>query len=514
MSDVSPQASQPAAVMTEDRNQLGKGRLRVWDAVGQSVGLLALIMALAITTGTIANYAGPAAPLAYLLAGLGSLCLAYVFIRFTRSIASAGSIYTYVARGLGAEAGFIGGWLYAGAFAFGVAFTLAIASFYASVFLSEVLNTDLTTSWFWFFLGGIVLLFLFAFFDIRISTRTQLLVTAVGVLAVLWLVFAILIKGGAGGLTIHPFSPNAVSGGFSSLFFAVIFGFTAFGGFESAAALGEESVNPRRAIPLAILVAILVAIVFFVLTTYAFSVGYGADAKGAATWAQDGAPLDTLATQYVNSTLAKIIDLLVAIDAFIASLAGLNLAARIIFAMGRDRGLPSVFGRSHPRYKSPWVAILFILLITLVLGALPGRIMDSLEGFPPLPQPMPFVIFMAGTATMGILGGYILVGISGLVYFQRHREGGGAQLLWQILFPIIAVLIVGAALFSSIYPIAPAPPLLPPLSYSPYIFGVWLLLGIILVVALRVANPALVRKFGQIVAGEGESQESAPVPGD
>jgi amino acid transporter len=201
----------------------------------------------------------------------------------------------------------------------------------------------------------------------------------------------------------------------------------------------------------------------------------------------------------VSKSLATFIDLLVAIDAFIASLAGLNLASRILFAMGRDRGLPSVFGRSHPRYKSPWIAILFILAITLILGALPGRIMDSLGGAP-LPQPLPFAFFLAGTATLGILGGYVLIGISGLVFFQRNKEGSGAQVIWQILLPLIAVLIVGAALFSSIYPISPAPPLVPPFSYSPYIFGGWLLLGIILVVVLRVVNPALVSKFGQIVA--------------
>jgi amino acid transporter len=386
MSEVSPQADQTAAaVATSESSQLGKGKLRVWDAVGQSVGLLALIMALAITTGPIAGFAGPAAPLAYLIAGLGSPCLAYVFIRFTRSLASAGSIYTYVARGLGPEAGFIGGWLYAGAFAFGVSFTLAIASFYTSVFFSEQFNTDLTGDWFWMFCVGMVLLFLLAFFDIRFSTRTQLVVTAVGVVAVLVVVFAILVKGGAGGLTIHPFSPRAVSGGFSSLFFAVIFGFTAFGGFEAAAALGEESVNPRRAIPGAILVSVLVAVVFFVLTTYAFSVGYGADATGAGKWASDAAPLDTLAAQYVDPTLAKIIDLLVAIDAFIASLAGLNLASRILFAMGRDRGLPSVFGRSHARFKSPWVAIVFSLALTIILGAVLGNSMDSL-GVRPCPS--------------------------------------------------------------------------------------------------------------------------------
>ncbi len=506
MADVSSQGGQPVTtVQTGAGNQLGKGRLRIADAVGQSVGLLALIMALAITTGPIAAFAGPAAPLAYLIAGLGSLCLAYVFIRFTRSMASAGSIYTYVAKGLGPEAGFIGGWLYAGAFAFGVSFTLAIASFYASELFA---NINITLDWFWLFLVGIVLLFAFAFFDIRLSTRTQLVVTVVGVLAVLVVVFAILFKGGASGLSAEPFSPGAVSGGFSSLFFAVIFGFTAFGGFEAAAALGEESVNPRRAIPRAILVAILVAVVFFVLTTYAFAVGYGATAKGAGAWAGDAAPLDTLANQYVSKSLATFIDLMVAIDAFIASLAGLNLASRILFAMGRDRGLPAVFGRSHPRYKSPWIAMLFILAITLILGVLPGRIMDSLGGAP-LPQPPPFAFFLAGTATLGILGGYILIGISGLVFFQRNKEGSGAQVIWQILLPLIAVLIVGAALFSSIYPISPAPPLVPPLSYSPYIFGGWLLLGIILVVVLRVVNPALVSKFGQIVAtGEDTSATS------
>ncbi len=517
MSDVSPQASEPSAVAlaTPESNQLGKGRLRTWDAVGQSVGLLALIMALAITTSTIAGFAGPAAPLAYLLAGLASLCLAYVFIRFTRSMASAGSIYTYVAKGLGSEAGFIGGWLYAGAFAFGVSFTLAVASFFATVFLSEITQSDLTSNWLWFFLGGVVLLFLFAFFDIRVSTRTQLIVTAIGVIAVLVVVFAILFHGGSGGLSADPFNPGAVSGGFSYLFVAVILGFTAFGGFESAAALGEESVNPRRAIPWAILFSIIVAVIFFTLTIYAFSVGYGANAEGVGKWEASASPISELAGIYVNSTLAEIIDLLVAIDAFIASLAGLNLAARIIFAMGRDRGLPSVFGRSHPRYKSPWVAILFILVITLVLGAWLGTTMQGGNGtpggLPPVPQPLPFVIFLATTATLGILGGYLLVAISGLVYYQRHKEEGGGpgRAVWQILFPVIAILIIGAALFSSIHPIDPAPPLLPPLSYAPWIFAGWLVLGIIIVAILRVTNPALVSKFGQIVAtGEAGSPES------
>lgn len=496
--------SQTATTTSSATSQLGTGRLRLFDALAQSVALLALIMGLALTTNQVAAFADAAAPLAYLLAGLGSLCLAYVFIRFTRAIAHAGSIYTYVSKGLGPEVGFLGGWLYTGAFGFGVSFTLAISSFYASELLA---NINVSVDWFPLFLVGVVLLFLFAFFDIRISTRFLLVAAAIDILVTVVLVVAILGKGGAEGLSAQPFNPGAITGGFSSLFFAVIYGFTAFGGFEAAASLGEETSNPRRAIPQAILVAILVGLVFYILSTYAFSVGYGVD--HADKWATDGAPLDTLANQYVGSALATIIDTMVAIGAFIASLAGLNMAARILFAMGRDRGLPAFFGMSHPRFKTPWVAIVFCLVLTAVLGTTLGRTMDSIGGAP-LPQPVPFFIFIATTATLGILSAYLLVALSGLVFFQRSKEATGAGKIWQVILPVVAILICGAALFSSIKPLPPAPDLVPPLSNAPLVFAVWLLLGIILVVVLRVVNPAQVRKFGQIVAGAGEEAATEP----
>ena len=60
-------------------------------------------------------------------------------------------------------------------------------------------------------------------------------------------------------------------------------------------------------------------------------------------WANDPAALDTLANRYSNPVLATIIDLMVAAGAFIASLAGLNLTARVLYAMGREVGyLPSL----------------------------------------------------------------------------------------------------------------------------------------------------------------------------
>src|SRR5260370_26135381 len=91
------------------QNTLRKEVLGIGDAIAQSIAVLALLMAIALSTSFAAQFAGAAAPLAYVFAGLGTLCLAYVIIRFTRRIASAGGVYTYISQSLGPVAGFIGG---------------------------------------------------------------------------------------------------------------------------------------------------------------------------------------------------------------------------------------------------------------------------------------------------------------------------------------------------------------------------------------------------------------------
>jgi amino acid transporter len=93
-----------------------------------------------------------------------------------------------------------------------------------------------------------------------------------------------------------------------------------------------------------------------------------------------------------------LVDLAVIISAFIAALAGVHLTARTLFAMGRDGGLPRVFGWTHPRFKTPWVGIALSLAITFVLGVTLGRHWTK-----PFPAPFTYITFMALTATLGIL---------------------------------------------------------------------------------------------------------------
>jgi amino acid transporter len=481
--------------------ELRHGILNLGDALAQSIALLSLALGVGTATSAAAIYAAGATPWAYLVAGVGCLCLASVIVRFTRRMASAGGVYTYIARGLHPQGGFIGGWLYGSAFAVGISFVLAIGSVTMSALLTN--HTGWHPGWFTCFiilLAGLVIL---AFFDIRISTRLQLVVAAAGVGAILLLAIIVLAKGGDSGVSLQPLNPENLPST-HGLFLAVVFAFTGFIGFEAAAVLGEEAAEPRRAIPRAILTAAVVAVVWYVFVTWTMSLGFGVN--NSAKWAQDVAPLDTLATRYSGTWLSVLVDLAVISSAFIAALAGIHLTARTFFAMGRERGLPRAFAWTHPRFRTPWVGIALALVITFVLNLTLGRHWNS-----PAPNPFTYIQFMALTATLAILVVYILVALSGMLYFWQTRGRQSIAYNWtlDVVLPLGAIAICGYTIYKSIHPLPPSP-----MKYGPWVALVWLAIGVGIVVWLNVKDPDRVRRFGSIL-GEGEAAagpEVAPQP--
>src|SRR5437763_14445482 len=171
----------PGTPRNRSAGELRHGILGWADTLAQSIALLSLALGVATATSAAAISAGAATPWAYIVAGVGCLCLASVIVRFTARMASAGGVYTYIARGLHPNGGFIGGWLYGTAFAVGISFVLSIRAVAMATLLGE--HTSWSPSWFQCFLILLGGLLLFAFFDIRLSTRTQLLLGAGGVAA-------------------------------------------------------------------------------------------------------------------------------------------------------------------------------------------------------------------------------------------------------------------------------------------------------------------------------------------
>lgn len=467
--------------------ELRHGILSVVDSFAQSVALLSLALGVAFASSAAAGETGIAAPFAYLIAGVGSLCLASVIIRFTRRMASAGGLYTYISRGLNPSAGFLGGWLYGGGFAVGISFVLVIGSFFMSVAFTA--HTSLHWGWYaWFFIM-LAALAAIALLDVRLSSRIQLVLAAVGVAAILLLSIVIAAKGGDHGFSFTPLNP-AKATSTNDLFLAVVLTFTGFIGFEAAAAFGEEAVDPLRAIPKAILTAVIVAVVYYVFVTWMMGIGFA----NAGAWAKDPAALDTLATRYVGNWLAVIIDFSVAASAFVAALAGTNLTSRTAYAMGREGGLPRAFAWTHPRFRTPWTGIIFSLVVTLLLGVFFAHHYD----------PITYFIWMATCATIGILITYILIAVGGIAFFAKDRAGWNPLL--DLVVPAGAIAICGYTLYKSIHP---TPPYTGIVKWAPWVALIWLALGVLLDLWLTLTKPDRVRAFGTIL-GAGEGVPSAP----
>jgi amino acid transporter len=468
------------------------------DAVAQSLALLALAFGVSAAPAGVAASAGLATPWAYLIAGVGSLCLASVIVRFTRRIAHAGGLYAYTVRGLGPQVGFIGGWLYAIAYAVGISFVLIVSSDFLATVLNS--NTSVHLSWFTWYVILLAVMFLLALVDIRVSTRVQLVFAVIGVAAIVTLCVAILAQGGASGVSAQPLNP-ANSPSIHGLFLGGVLAFTGFIGFEAAAVLGEEAVKPLHVIPRAILGTVVVATVYYVFVTWSMSVGFGS--HHISQWVSDATALSTLSDRYVNHGFATFLDIVVVVDAFVAALAGVQLTARTLFALGRDRGIPTLFSRTTPRFKSPFVGITVSVVLTLVLGATLGRHYGVFTYF----------AMMATTGSLGILFVYVLVALSGMVYFWRlrTRESHAYHVLLDLVFPLGAVAICGYTIYSSIIPAPPAP-----ISYSAWIALGWLVAGLLVVGVLLVTRPEAVKRFGRAFVGGqevGEATEPAPDTG-
>jgi len=131
--------------------------------------------------------------------------------------------------------------------------------------------------------------------------------------------------------------------------------FFAFSAIEAASAMGDEIQNPRRNIPLALLVGGGLLTIGYIGGTAALLLTLPAQSVEGPDGFVNGVHM--LASRLGIGWLLAPIALLVALNAVGGAAANLSSTARLPFAVGVDRYLPSAFGWIHPRYRTPWVAI-------------------------------------------------------------------------------------------------------------------------------------------------------------
>jgi amino acid transporter len=447
------------------KNAVGLGGL-----VAQSLGVTAPEISAVVIAAVVASKVAGATPFVFWVTGIGALALAIIYGRFARHVPHAGGTYAIVRAGLGRDAGFLSGWI---VLAVGVVFVPALLI--ASGFLMQNFwglvapdATFLHSNWiFWAALGGVLILTL-SYFGIQISARFLLALTAVGVGMLTLFAILILAKGGADGLAWKSLGPNGNS--FHDIALAVGIAMTGFSGFETAVFLAEEAHTPRRQVPKAVVGAVLLAIVFYVFVTFSIVTGYGMD-QVAKHWPSDsGGAVVALSAQYVSLTFGKILLLLLAISALASALGTANFTTRVAFSWGHDGYLPSAFGRTQPRYKSPHVAIGVLSLFVCAMFAA-GLIWkgSGLEGG------LTYFSWLLQAGATGILPVYAMVALGGALHARRH-EG---TVLDMFIAPALAFVVVALAEWSEFVD------QVAPFKYAPYFMLAWIAAGIVVRLATR-----------------------------
>jgi amino acid transporter len=409
-------------------------RLSLPEAIGMSLSVICPTVTAAFNVTLVVQAAGPAAPLAFVIGTVALVLVALSFMAFTHRVSNAGSAYAYISHTFGSRTGFIAGWCllltYLG-FATGQA--ALVGNFTAAAL--KGLSIDVKSLWIAVGVGAMALAWWLAFRDMRLAGRLMLGLEAAAVAGIVVLCVSILLQVRPGmSETIATFQPSANFGGWSGLGFGMVFCILSFGGFEGAATLGEETHDPRRNIPIALLATVLGSGLFFTFVAYCEIVGFGA--VGIKELAKSEAPLNDLALRYASPRMAIALDLAAAISCFSGMLGALAAMGRVLYALGRG-GLAPSMGEVHEVHGTPAPAVSMSAFLVVLPFVLWGPFIGAGN-------------YYSYTSTIGALAlilVYISVGAAETVEAWRERRPvwsavcvlGPALLLWVLyrnIYPV------------------------------------------------------------------------------
>ncbi|HXP21690.1 MAG TPA: APC family permease [Streptosporangiaceae bacterium] len=476
------------AVRADKAGQLTLHRnLSVWGAIGISMALMAPSMAASINPQASATTVGRATPVAFALAFVGVLLVAYTFVRLTQRFHHSGSVYGFVGATLGPRAGVVAGWALSGTYIFYAVTTAMAGGRFASNFLAALGIWKNPPAWSGFLLGaiGLALIWWIAITPARSGTRLLLAaegITVALIVIVIVIVFAKLAgHSGPGKLGVDWSIFSLPSGTpLSAIFLGVVFGFLSFAGFEAAATLGEETHHPNRDIPRAILgVAIFGGIYFFVVTAVEV-MGFGTSAHGITKFIGSTSLIGDLGTAYVSSWIGNVITVGAMVSAFGCALACTVGSSRLIFAMGRDGILHGRLSGVSPQRRTPIMSTGAVVLTAYVIIAFTWAVLRG----------DPFTLFAeAGTiGTLILLVVYILatIGMVRLVFFT----GQTVVRRWELVIPVLGVIVLGYTLFRNVWPLPTGVAW-----WGPSVAIGWIVVGLIWVLA----RPAATRQAGELL---------------
>lgn len=369
--------------------------------------------------------AGPGIALSFLFVAFVCALAGLCYAELASMIPIAGSAYTYTYATLGELIAWIIGWDLILEYAVS---NMAVAVGF-SAYVNNLLDTfgihiparlshpayDPMVGWSWHFniLGFLIVMFLTMLLvrGIRESASANNIMVGIKLLAIV--IFCVVASKYIHPSNYKPFLPNGWQGvltGGAIVFFSYI-------GFDSVSTAAEECRNPKRDIPIGILVSLFVCAIFYVAVAVVLT--------GIQHWDKlnNAAPV----ANALEAIGLKVTDRWVTVGALMGMVSSILVfqigQARVWFAMSRDGLLPKAFSRVHPKFRTPdvatWIAGLFV-------GVFAG-IFD--------------IGTLADLTNIGTLFAFILVSLAVMILRRRQPDRQrGFRVPWMPLIPIASVI--------------------------------------------------------------------------
>lgn len=310
---------------------------------------------------------GPAALIwSWPIVVFGQLMVALTFAEAASHYPLAGGVYQWAKRFLGGTYGWFAAWMFAGA----LLVTVAGVAYGVAPIICSLLGWDAgnTTTLFWIafaFTVGPMLLNVYsvkvtAFFN-NIGTVTEIIgLVVIAIALYLAVIFGHAPHQGIGVLFDTAGTSSGHAWGYGGAFLAAMLTSAwVMYGFDTAGGLAEETVNPTREVPRAMLTAIIITAVIsaFWLVAMVLAIPNVKDTMGQGTNAI-AFIFDAHFPHWVTD--AFLVSVCLAI--FVCCLAIQAAATRLLFAYGRDKMIPAArfFGYVHPRTKTPMLSAIFV----------------------------------------------------------------------------------------------------------------------------------------------------------
>ncbi len=435
----------------------------------QSIAAMGPGASIVFGLGLMILYSGQASPITMLIGVIAALCIATAISQIATRLPRAGGFYSYATRIFGGNVGFLVGWFYS------VLYLLLMG---LSSLNFTLVGRDFCTTYLHFtppswLLGVLVVGATLAatYFGVKSSTGVTVILGSLEV-GILLIVSILLIIHAGSNNTLSVFNPSNAAGGGStirSLFLGMVFAMAALTGFEAAVPMAEETRDPRRTIPQAVVLSALFIGLFYVLAMYAAVVAWGPDRLSSYLTSPD--PWRVMSHQ-LGGFFSFMVVLAILNSVIAGTQAGFNGTTRLLFAMSRSGMLPRALSRLHPKYHSPDVAAFIAGAAALAIMAIVSVVFDGAFGG--------FIFFLT-VASLVFIALYIVISVGCIVYFSVERRSELNPLL-HVVIPIVGILVLIGALYYSLQGLTS------PANWAVPVILIWLAAGIVVLISMRISH--------------------------